>query len=146
MTDTEKRESMKLPAGKTCNDCSNFGFCEGIGCSWSGRTECDYYPNRFTPKVTAPPKGGVTTHVEIIIASPPDHSYAFSTICVDGHDYASGISKTPQAALEKACAYLTQKCRRCGCTLLNPCDEPGCSWVKADLCSSCQPKQKRRRK
>lgn len=44
-----EREAMKLPDGVTCDSCYAFRFCSGIGCSWSGRTECDYYPNRYRP-------------------------------------------------------------------------------------------------
>ena len=40
-------QAMKLPAGEVCDNCFAFTFCAGIGCTWSGRTECDYYPRRF---------------------------------------------------------------------------------------------------
>lgn len=38
---------MKLPEGKSCDDCYAAHFCFGIGCSKPGRTSCDYWPNRF---------------------------------------------------------------------------------------------------
>lgn len=34
---------------------------------------------------------------------------------------------------------MIQKCRVCGCTEREPCDE-GCCWVEYDLCSACVPK------
>jgi hypothetical protein len=43
-------QDMKLPEGKTCDVCYAFRFCKGIGCSWEGREECDYWPNRFKEK------------------------------------------------------------------------------------------------
>jgi MoaA/NifB/PqqE/SkfB family radical SAM enzyme len=46
------RDSMKLPQGATCDQCFAFEYCAGIGCTWSGRTECDYFPNRFKKKDT----------------------------------------------------------------------------------------------
>lgn len=49
---SKETEAMKLPPGKKCDDCYAFRFCNGIGCTWSGRTECDYFPNRFAePKI-----------------------------------------------------------------------------------------------
>lgn len=50
---SKETEAMKLPPGKTCDQCFAFSFCKGIGCRWSGRTECDYYPNRFAEPVSA---------------------------------------------------------------------------------------------
>ena len=47
MTGPNYREEMKLPEGKVCDQCFAFRFCKGIGCSWSGRVECDYWPSRF---------------------------------------------------------------------------------------------------
>ena len=44
-------QDMKLPEGKTCDLCFAFRFCNGIGCTWAGRTECDYWPNRFMERV-----------------------------------------------------------------------------------------------
>lgn len=43
---------MKLPPGKTCDDCRASRFCFGIGCSEPGRTYCDYWPNRFVERLT----------------------------------------------------------------------------------------------
>ena len=50
MTRKEKiaaEESMKLPPGKTCDDCVHARRCFGIGYSTPGRTQCDFYPNKF---------------------------------------------------------------------------------------------------
>ena len=44
------QEEMNLPDGNTCDDCFAFRFCNGIGCTSSGRTHCDYHPNRFRAK------------------------------------------------------------------------------------------------
>lgn len=41
--------------------------------------------------------------------------------------------------LERAAgAEPARRCRRCGCTDANGCEE-GCSWVAEDLCSACTP-------
>ncbi len=53
-----EHEQMKLPAGKTCDSCFAFYFCNGIGCTWPGRTECDYFPNRFHEETPQQPKDG----------------------------------------------------------------------------------------
>ena len=42
-----EQRAMELPPGKTCDSCFAFRFCIGIGCTWSGRTSCDYFPNRY---------------------------------------------------------------------------------------------------
>ncbi len=47
MSEPDYNAEMRLPTGKTCDDCFAHKFCFGIGCSWSGRTSCDYWPNRF---------------------------------------------------------------------------------------------------
>lgn len=42
-------DSMKLPEGRTCDECYAFKFCKGLfGCK-PDNTECDYYPVRFKP-------------------------------------------------------------------------------------------------
>jgi len=38
---------MKLPDGKTCDDCQHSKRCFGFGFSKPGRTSCDFYPNVF---------------------------------------------------------------------------------------------------
>ncbi len=52
MTEKEKDDSMNLPEGVTCDSCFAFSYCKGIGCTWAGRKQCDYYPNRYSPKLT----------------------------------------------------------------------------------------------
>lgn len=59
MSEPNYEQDMKLPEGKTCDDCFAFSFCNGIGCSWPGRTACDYWPNRFKQKRT---DGNSTPH------------------------------------------------------------------------------------
>ena len=45
----KKKKAYYTRSGKLCDDCYAFWFCDGIGCTESGRTSCDYWPNRFRP-------------------------------------------------------------------------------------------------
>ena len=75
--------------------------------------------------------------VEIEIVQLKDGKYHFM-IDLDGfamHEVDHG-EKTPMAALAEAAKYLSRKCRKCGCTLLEGC-EGKCHWVLPDLCSEC---------
>lgn len=38
---------MRLPGGKACDDCAHHRRCFGMGFSQSGRTSCDFWPNKF---------------------------------------------------------------------------------------------------
>lgn len=38
---------MKLPAGKSCDDCVHAGRCFAFGFSKSGNTSCDFWPSKF---------------------------------------------------------------------------------------------------
>lgn len=40
-------ENMKLPAGKTCGDCSSFGRCAALLGQIAQDEVCDFSPNRF---------------------------------------------------------------------------------------------------
>jgi len=40
---------MKLPDGKTCDNCVHARRCFGMGFSTTGRTSCDFWPNKFRP-------------------------------------------------------------------------------------------------
>jgi len=40
-------EEMKLPEGKTCDDCIYHSRCFGLGFSKPGNTSCDFHPRRF---------------------------------------------------------------------------------------------------
>lgn len=44
-------EDMKLPAGKTCSDCTHAARCEAFGFSQAHETSCDFWPNRFKLRV-----------------------------------------------------------------------------------------------
>lgn len=46
--------TMNLPTGKTCDDCIFFKrTCEWLFSCEPTRTQCDWYPIRFTPKGAA---------------------------------------------------------------------------------------------
>jgi hypothetical protein len=38
---------MRLPEGKTCDDCVHAARCFGFGFSKSGATSCDFWPRRY---------------------------------------------------------------------------------------------------
>lgn len=38
---------MRLPAGRTCGDCSNFRRCLAFGYTSVNRTQCDFWPSRY---------------------------------------------------------------------------------------------------
>lgn len=42
--------AMELPPGKTCDNCWHSWRCFTLGYSQSGRTSCDFYPNRFNDR------------------------------------------------------------------------------------------------
>jgi hypothetical protein len=44
---TRKVYDTTLPDNKCCDDCFHFLRCTGIGCTWTMRKECDFYPSRF---------------------------------------------------------------------------------------------------
>jgi hypothetical protein len=47
---TSTDDSMKLPEGKTCQDCAHFQWCvKFFGCKPANET-CDWAPSRFVPK------------------------------------------------------------------------------------------------
>ena len=41
---------MKLPEGKTCDDCVHAKRCFGMGFSKSGNRSCDFWPNKYREK------------------------------------------------------------------------------------------------
>lgn len=49
MTDKEPDydAEMRLPEGKTCDDCAHALRCFGFGFSKSGRRSCDFWPSKF---------------------------------------------------------------------------------------------------
>lgn len=47
--DWEAAYNMLLDDGVMCDDCLYFNRCQTFGFTWPGRTECDFYPNRFNP-------------------------------------------------------------------------------------------------
>lgn len=38
---------MKLPDGKTCEDCAHWKRCKGFGFTVAGATSCDFHPSRW---------------------------------------------------------------------------------------------------
>lgn len=44
--------SMRLPPGKTCEDCRHLSFCLGMGVTRPERTACDWAPSRFAEPTT----------------------------------------------------------------------------------------------
>lgn len=44
------RAAMKLPEGRTCDDCIHARRCFAMGYSEPGRTNCDFYPSKFILK------------------------------------------------------------------------------------------------
>jgi hypothetical protein len=38
---------MRLPEGRTCDDCAHAKRCFGFGFSTPGRTSCDFWPNKY---------------------------------------------------------------------------------------------------
>jgi len=42
--------AMRLPQGKTCQDCRHVERCVAFGFTHRERRSCDFYPNRFQPK------------------------------------------------------------------------------------------------
>lgn len=43
----KEHEEMKLPAGKTCDNCVHIKRCLAFGFTELGRTSCDFHPNKF---------------------------------------------------------------------------------------------------
>lgn len=41
---------MKLPEGRTCDDCAHSRRCFAFGFAKSGNTSCDFWPNVFRAK------------------------------------------------------------------------------------------------
>ncbi len=46
-TEPDYDAEMRLPVGKTCDDCVHSRRCFGFGFSEAGRTSCDFWPTRF---------------------------------------------------------------------------------------------------
>lgn len=46
-TEPDYDAEMRLPAGKTCDDCVHSRRCFAFGFSEAGRTSCDFWPNKF---------------------------------------------------------------------------------------------------
>jgi hypothetical protein len=44
---------MKLPAGRTCGDCTNAARCIAFGCTTATADSCDWWPNRFRLRVVS---------------------------------------------------------------------------------------------
>ena len=44
---SKEDDEMKLPAGKTCNDCTHCYRCTQIFGVTDTNTVCDFYPSRF---------------------------------------------------------------------------------------------------
>ena len=66
MDDKEEKDKihreMRLPEGKTCNNCDWYHRCSNvIGLENSGSTQCDWHPSRFRELVCPPTKRG-TAH------------------------------------------------------------------------------------
>ncbi len=47
---TRLEESMKLPEGRTCQDCRNFGYCRSLFSCEPTNVSCDWSPSRFQPR------------------------------------------------------------------------------------------------
>lgn len=82
-------------------------------------------------------KKKMNAEIEIHISRPPGLAAHVCRIWLDGHFYWEDIADTPRGALEKAAAWLTRRCRKCGCSLLEGC-APDCHWIQNDLCSNCK--------
>jgi hypothetical protein len=46
-TEPDYDAEMRLPAGKTCDNCINSRRCFGFGFSEAGNSSCDFWPTRF---------------------------------------------------------------------------------------------------
>lgn len=46
---------MRLPDGKTCDECVHARRCFGLGFSTPGNTSCDFWPRRYVERVLAAP-------------------------------------------------------------------------------------------
>jgi hypothetical protein len=46
-TEPDYDAEMRLAPGVTCDDCAHCRRCFAFGFSKTGRTSCDFYPNRF---------------------------------------------------------------------------------------------------
>lgn len=44
---------MRLPTGKTCDDCVHSRRCFAFGFSQAGRASCDFWPTKFKAAVIA---------------------------------------------------------------------------------------------
>lgn len=67
-------EDMKLPDGKTCEDCWSFRRCKMLFSCPPTNTECDWSPSRFYPKRVAErhvPPQKETRFFEAEAVSPP---------------------------------------------------------------------------
>jgi hypothetical protein len=42
---------MRLPAGRTCQDCGHVERCVALGYTWRARESCDFHPRRFVEAV-----------------------------------------------------------------------------------------------
>ena len=61
----EEKDKLKLPSGKTCNDCAHIDHCKWLFGLSGNETECDIYPPRFQDDVmTIYNRDGTTTEVK----------------------------------------------------------------------------------
>lgn len=49
---TDEDADMKLPEGKTCNDCASIKTCKAFIGIKGTETTCDWYPVRFRPALS----------------------------------------------------------------------------------------------
>lgn len=54
MTEINYDAEMKLPSGKTCDDCAHSRRCFAFGFSKTGNTSCDFFPNRWQSAAALP--------------------------------------------------------------------------------------------
>lgn len=52
MKEPDYDKEMKLPSGKTCNDCVHSRRCFAFGFSETKRISCDFWPNKFVEKIS----------------------------------------------------------------------------------------------
>jgi hypothetical protein len=46
-TEPDYDAEMRLPTGRTCDDCAHSRRCFALGFSKPGRASCDFWPNLF---------------------------------------------------------------------------------------------------
>ncbi len=52
MKEPDYHKEMQLPQGKTCDMCVHYRRCFAFGFSEKGRTNCDFWPNKFVERLS----------------------------------------------------------------------------------------------